>query len=234
MFEVENKVIIVTGGSGGLGSAICEALYDLGAVVYNIDITEPKNKDIAFIKTDLTKHKDLINVINVVNSKHKKIDGLVNCAAITGKPWEDVIAVNLTAPYKLITLVTDYMKERKMKGSIVNIGSLNAIVALPNNPMYIASKGGIAAMTRSFAVDLAKYGIRVNCVHPGYFETQMNAISMANPELRAKRTERIALGRWGKPKEIAPPVIFLLSDSASYVTGAELRVDGGWTIKGLS
>ena len=235
MFEVKNKVVIVTGGSGGLGSAICKAFDDLDAEVYNIDIRiTPETKKYRFIQTDLTKDKDLQHVIDRVMVEQNQIDVLVNCAAITGKPWDEVIAVNLTAPYKLTTIVTNEMIKGKVKGSIVNIGSLNAIVALPNNPMYIASKGGIAAMTRSFAVDLAKYGIRVNCVHPGYFETPLNAKSLADPILYAYRSERTALGRWGKPHEIALAVVFLASDSASYITGAEIVVDGGWTIKGLS
>ena len=235
MFEVENKVVIITGGSGGLGSAMCEGFYQEGAIVYNADIKKPKDsKPIKFIKTDLKEQLDLKNLVDTVIDEQGKIDVLVNCAAITGKTWDDVIAVNLTAPYHLTKLVTEYMIKKSIKGSIVNIGSLNAIVALPNNPMYIASKGGISALTRSFAVDLAKHGIRVNCVHPGYFETQLNAKSMADPILYEKRKERTALGRWGKPEEIVPSVIFLASDSSSYITGAELRVDGGWTIKGLS
>lgn len=234
MFEVKDKVVIVTGGSGGLGSAICKAFHEQGSFVYNADTVVPKEKIVRFLKTDLSDKGQLKNLVDKVIETSGHIDVLVNCAAITGKPWDDVIAVNLTAPYVLTTLVTNHMIEKGIKGSIINIGSLNAIVALPNNPMYIASKGGIAAITRSFAVDLAKYGIRVNCVHPGYFETQLNAKSLADPVLYAKRSERTALGRWGKPYEIAPAVVFFASDSASYITGASLCVDGGWTIKGLS
>ena len=235
MFEVKDKVVIVTGSSGGLGRAICDAFHEQGAKVFGADIADPKpNIPYLSYKCDLTKQTDLKNLVDAVIAKEGRIDVLVNCAAITGKPWDEVIATNLSAPYHLIELVSSHQIEKSIKGSIINIGSLNAIVALPNNPMYIASKGGIAAMTRSFAVDLAKCGIRVNCVHPGYFKTQLNAKSMADPILYKKRSERTALGRWGEPYEIAPAVIFLASDDASYITGAEIRVDGGWTIKGLS
>ena len=235
MFEVIDKTVIVTGSSGGLGKAICDAFYTQGALVFGIDIKQPNNDDpYETIQCDITKQHELKKVIEYILMKTDHIDVLVNCAAITGKPWDDVIATNLSAPYHLIELVSKHQIENNIQGSIINIGSLNAIVALPNNPMYIASKGGIAAMTRSYAVDLAKYNIRVNCVHPGYFKTQLNAKSMANPIMYKKRSDRTALGRWGEPEEIAPAVIFLASDDSSYITGAEIRVDGGWTIKGLS
>lgn len=234
MFEVKDKIVIITGASGGLGSAIYNAFESRGAIPYNFDIKESDKEEQSYIKVDLANETEIASAVETVMEEQGCIDVLVNCAAITGKPWDDVIKVNLTAPYKLITFVTRHMIQDKIKGSIINIGSLNAIVALPNNPMYIASKGGIAAMTRSFAVDLAPYGIRVNCVHPGYFKTQLNAKSMSDPVMYAQRSARTALGRWGEPHEIAPAVVFLASDSASYITGAEIVVDGGWTIKGLS
>jgi len=118
-------------------------------------------------------------------------------------------------------------------GSIINITSLNAELAFPGNPAYMASKGALRQLTRSAAYDLAPYGIRANNIAPGYIKTAMTEKSYNNQQLYEARQSRTILGRWGTPGDLAGAAIFLASNASSYITGQDLYVDGGWNIKGL-
>ena len=129
--------------------------------------------------------------------------------------------------------VIKYMMKNK-SGSIINFTSINAELAFPNNPAYVASKGGLKMLGKSLAKDWAKHGIRVNNIGPGYFKTDMTKESYENKQMRTKRTERTMLGRWGDMIDIIGPCIFLASDASSYVTGQDIYVDGGWLANGLS
>ncbi|MBA7589844.1 5-keto-D-gluconate 5-reductase [subsurface metagenome] len=111
--------------------------------------------------------------------------------------------------------------------------SLGAELGFPNNPSYIASKGGLKQLGKAMAVDLSEYNIRVNNVCPGYFKTDMTRKSYNDPHLREARNKRIMLGRWGNPRDLVGPCIFLASEAAAYITGIDLFVDGGWIAKGL-
>ena len=123
---------------------------------------------------------------------------------------------------------------KKTGGSIINITSLNAELAFPNNPAYVAFKGGLKQLTKALALDLGQYNIRVNNIGPGYMKTDMTKKSWLNPKLRKARTSRILLNRWGEKEDIVGPCIFLASDASKYVTGHDLYVDGGWLANGLS
>jgi len=124
------------------------------------------------------------------------------------------------------------MKKRK-SGIIINITSLNAEFAFPNNPAYVSFKGALKQLTKSLALDLGKFGIRVNNIGPGYFHTNMTKKSWASKGLKKQREEKTILGRWGEPKDLAGIIIFLTSKSSSYITGQDIYVDGGWSAKGL-
>ena len=117
--------------------------------------------------------------------------------------------------------------------SVINITSLNAKLAFPNNPAYVASKSALAGLTRSFALDYGKLGIRVNNVAPGYIKTDMTGESWTDESKRKKRQERTMLGRWGSVQDLVGPVVFLASDASSYITGQTIYVDGGWSVKGF-
>ena len=125
------------------------------------------------------------------------------------------------------------MLKRSTSPSVINVTSLNAELAFPNNPAYVASKSALAGLTRSMALDYGKYGIRVNAIAPGYIKTDMTGESWTNSEKRKKRAERTVLNRWGTPEDLAGPLLFLASDMSSYVSGHSLFVDGGWRIRGL-
>ena len=181
-------------------------------------------------------------MIDYVLNFYSKIDILVNNAGVSfgdqsfetysSENWERTYQVNLKAPFELIQMVTESMKKEGL-GSIINITSLNAELAFPGNPAYIASKGGLRQLTKSAAYDLAKYGIRANNIAPGYMRTAMTEKSYNDPKMHTDRKNRTLLGRWGTSEDLVGAAIFLASDASSYITGQDIYVDGGWSIKGL-
>ena len=228
MFSVKNKVIIVTGSSGGNGSAIVKGLKKLGAIVEGGDLP---NYDIT-----TNKHRKLL--VQQALNHTGKINGLINCAGITrgndlfeytDRDWDDTYKVNLKAPFELSREVAKHMKEHG--GSIINITSLNSELGFPNNPAYVAMKGGLKQLTKSLAVDLGKYNIRVNNVGPGYIKTDMTKKGWVNN--RKEIENRTILGRWGEPKDLVGTIVFLLSSASAYITGQDIYVDGGYLTKGL-
>jgi|TARA_R110002110_G_scaffold9467_2_gene46500 gluconate 5-dehydrogenase len=228
MFSVKDKTIIVTGAKGGNGSAISDGLEEYGATVVRADL--PRYNVRNPIQLDMLVAKAL--------QYDNRIDGLVNCAGITrgndlfeytDKDWEDTYEVNLKAPFELSRKVAKHMKEHG--GSIINITSLNSELGFPNNPAYVAMKGGLKQLTKSLAVDLGKYNIRVNNVGPGYIKTNMTKQGWENN--RKEIEDRTILGRWGEPEDLVGTIVFLLSSASSYITGQDIYVDGGYLTKGL-
>lgn len=238
-FSLEGKVAIVTGGARGIGKAIVDGFIDCGAKTVAADkLEEELHKTLGHpFLCDLRVEESIDALVDYTLSVFGKIDILVNCAGITiptehpypNDNWQETINVNLVAPFKLIRKASEHMSN----GSIINITSLNAEFGFPDNPAYLASKGGLKMMTKGFALDLAKKGIRVNNVGPGYTRTATTEKSWNDLTLRAQRTARTMLGRWAKPEDIACAVIFLASDASSYITGQDIYVDGGWQAKGL-
>jgi len=228
LFSVKDKVIIVTGASGGNGSAISDGLEECGAVVVRADLP----------KYDIRNLLQLDMLVANALQHNNRIDGLVNCAGVTygndifdytDDDWDNTYQVNLKAPYELSRKVARHMK--KTGGSIVNITSLNSELGFPNNPAYISTKGGLKQLTKSLAVDLGKYNIRVNNLGPGYIRTNMTTQGWKNN--REKIEDRTVLGRWGEPKDLVGTIIYLLSEASSYITGQDIYVDGGYLTKGL-
>ena len=194
---------IVVGAAGGIGSAICSALDDDHTV-------EKYDKDSSAPLSSMG-----------VSAAH-----LVLANGVTNAGWRDTLYNNLTVSYNWATSCD-------ISRSITFVGSLATILGFPNNPAYHASKAGLLGLMRSLAYDLGSKGVRVNCVSPGYIEAPMTAESYADPGKRELRTKHTLLGRWGKPEEIANVVAFLCSDKASYITGQNIVVDGGWSCRGL-
>lgn len=250
IFDIKNKVIIVTGGNSGIGLMISKYLIQYQAKVIRLDkkfLDKSKKKKIKNslgsldIKIDLSDIKKIPKILNKIKNKFNRIDGLVNCHGITkeikndknlSKNFEETINNNLKSTFFLSSLVCKIMA-KKNTGSIINITSLGAHLGFPKNPSYQISKAGVRQLTKSLAVDWGKKSVRVNNICPGYIKSTMTMKSYKNAKANKQRLDRMMLGRWGTQEDIVGAVIFLMSDASSYITGSDIYIDGGWTNKGL-
>ena len=238
-FSLREKVAIVTGSARGNGKAIAEALSLADAQVVGLDLNNNKSDIFDQQNCDVTDIKQIDSVIKYTIDTYGRIDILVNNAGVTyshnfldypDDMWETTYRVNLKAPFDLIKRVA---REMRNGGSIINITSLNSELAFPNNPAYVSFKGALKQLSKSAALDLGEYNIRVNNIAPGYFKTDMTQKSWSDLDKRKQISDNTVLGRWGDPSDLAGISIFLASDASSYITGQDIYVDGGWTIKGL-
>ena len=236
------KRAIVTGGARGNGNGIAEGLLLQGAEVIVIDMNRGENEKIHYVTTDLTNAQEREDVYQKLVKEYIYFDILVNNAGITkGMPsqdytdeyWRQTLEINLTVPFKMSQLVARTLIAEKKQGSIINITSLGAEFGFPENPAYVASKGGLKQLTKGLAYDWAQYGIRVNNVGPGYMHTNMTNKSFNDPVMYEERSSHMLLKRWGEPEDLAGVCIFLASEMSAYITGQDIYVDGGWTAKGI-
>ena len=188
---------------------------------------------------DVSDRAQVEAMVKTVSEDLGPIDVLVNNAGIESivpflelddAEWERVTNVNLRGPWIVGQVVARDMVERGTRGSIVHIGSIQAGMVFPGRTHYAPTKRGIEALTTNMAAELAPYGIRVNCLHPGLFDTDMTSWVMDNPEILPEVLKNIPLGRAAQPREMGPAVVFMASDDASYVTGQSLYIDGGMRI----
>jgi NAD(P)-dependent dehydrogenase (short-subunit alcohol dehydrogenase family) len=244
MAKLNNKVIIVTGGSGLIGRHIVSKITEEGGLCINAEIEAETNLEKGTIQCDITKAGSIEQTIEMVLKKYGCIDGLVNNAYprtndwgtrfedIQAESWKQNIDMQMNSVFMVCQKILPIMQQKK-QGSIVNISSIYGTVGpdfgvYEGTPMtmpaaYAAVKGGVVNFTRYLASYYGKDNIRINCVSPGgIFDNQM--------ELFVKQYEaKVPMRRMGKPQDIAPAVAFLLSEEASYITGHNLMVDGGWT-----
>lgn len=250
-FDINDKIVIVTGGARGNGLSIAKGLFDNGAKVVLVDINKQLlNKayenfnDINAIKilADINRPSDRKKIIDQTLKNFSKIDCLINNSGISisnssekykSGDWEKTISTNLSSIFYLTQEVAKKMIKNKIEGSIINITSLGSSFGMPNNPAYVASKGGLKYLSKAMALDWGKYNIRVNNISPGYIQTTMTKKSFDNKKTRLDRSHRTMLNRWGKPEDLVGAAIFLISSESSYITGSDLIIDGGWTAKGL-
>jgi NAD(P)-dependent dehydrogenase (short-subunit alcohol dehydrogenase family) len=228
---------IVIGGAGDIGAAIANLFCDLGATV---TATGANDGDIA--RTQLEPRPGLTLVpLDITNdeavtsfaSAHERVDALINCAGILARDKEyeiatfmKVIDVNLTGTFR--TCMAFHPALARTKGSVVNIASMNATLALPRIPAYCASKGGVVMLTKALALSWAEAGIRVNAVAPGYIETAINAAGRSDLAHYQRIADRTAFKRWGQPDDVAGAVVFLCMPASQYATGTVVAVDGGF------
>ena len=242
LFNIKNFITIVTGSGRGIGLEIATGFYKYGAKVIRIDSNLKRHKLYKFddYKIDLTKQKLVTQCLNEIRHRYGRIDVLINNAGVTTNSLnfynEEILrktlSVNLIAAYNLSHKVCKIMSKRK-KGSIINITSLAAERGFIGNPSYQVSKAGLKQLTKALACDWGQKNIRINNVCPGYIKTPMTMRSFKNSKLKKNRDARMILKRWGEPKDLVGPCIFLASDSSSYITGSDIFVDGGWLAKGL-
>ena len=243
--RLEGKVALISGGARGMGAEEALLFAREGAKVVIADVLE-EGRDIAaqigggqaiFARLDVTNEGDWQRAVSLAEEVYKRLDILVNNAGVsavggiedtTEEEWDRVMSVNA----KGVFLGTKYAipaMQRSGGGSIINISSQLGIVAMnESSPQYIASKGAVRLLTKSTAIQYAADGIRCNSVHPGPIVTPMTEGRRSDPAVRELMTSRIPLGRYGEAIDVAYGVLYLASDEASFVTGSELVIDGGW------
>ncbi|MBR61735.1 MAG: cyclopentanol dehydrogenase [Dehalococcoidia bacterium] len=243
-----NKVVVVTGATGGIGQAQCRLFAKERAKVVLADIDEQKGFKLAndisvaggsalFVNLDVSSESDWDSLVKITIERFKKIDVLVNNAGIyrtesiqeeNTADWDRLMSVNLKGAFLGTKAVVQSMRSNKV-GSIINVSSTTALVGSWRGGAYGASKAALLSLTKHSSIQNAKYGIRVNAVVPGPIETEMISKNISDPEGRALSESRILLGRLGSPSEVAYAILYLASDDSRYVTGTELLVDGGLT-----
>lgn len=248
MKRVENKVILVSGGAMGMGRTHSQLLAEEGAWVFvadmNADAGHATVEDIRknggkadFIALNVTKKDDWNAAVAHIVDRAGRLDVLVNNAGIlilkpvqdtTDEEWDRIFDVNVRGVFFGTRAVIPAMRKAG-SGNIINISSIYGIVGAPSASAYQASKGAVRLFTKSCAVDLAEFNIRVNSVHPGVIETPMTEGLQSDPAVWATVIGPTLLKRGAKPREVSQAVLFLASDESSFVHGAELVVDGGYT-----
>jgi NAD(P)-dependent dehydrogenase (short-subunit alcohol dehydrogenase family) len=245
-----NKKAIVTGSSLGIGKGIALALAKEGAdIVINYhshkeeaDKVAKKIRDLGrkciVIKADIGSVKEIDEMFSIVSKEFEGIDILVNNAGvseyyplneITEEIWDKTLSINLKGAFFCSKFAAEEMKKRK-GGKIVNIASCGAILGFASLPHYCASKGGLVALTRQMAVDLAKYKINVNCIGPGAIITERSQKVWEDEKTRKAWEEIIPLSKIGEVEDLVEGVVYLCSEGSSYVTGQTIYIEGGWSV----
>ena len=245
------KVALVTGGGSGIGLATALAFLREGARVAIADVclasgreaaarARREGHDLVFLRADVSREPDAVRIVEETVRRYGRLDIVFNNAGILiEKPvhelaveeWDRVLDVNLKGVFLVSKAAIPHML-RQRSGVIVNMGSVNSIVADVGDPAYCASKGGVGLLTKAMALDYAKDGIRVNAICPGWVETRMFQQEAATRGLSLEEYRRVAArqqptGRIATPEEVANVVVFLASDESSYMTGSLVLVDGG-------
>jgi NAD(P)-dependent dehydrogenase (short-subunit alcohol dehydrogenase family) len=241
--RLEGRVALVTGAASGIGRAVADGFVAEGAFVAAVDVSECRLEPgpaVLGVQADVTDRPAMEAAVNRAREHFGGLDILCNVAGITGPivatgeypsdSWDHVLAVNLTAAFTTIRAALPALIASG-SGSIVNMASAQGLVAVPGMAAYAASKGGLIAMTRVIAVEYAPAGVRVNAIAPGIVDTPMmhGFAEVMSPEAMTQMGAQIPLGRPGVPAEIANLAVFLASTESSYLTGAVISVDGGYT-----
>ncbi|TXK73202.1 SDR family NAD(P)-dependent oxidoreductase [Paenibacillus sp. N3.4] len=240
------KVVIVTGGASGIGEVTARLFAEEGAKVIIADFADRGQEvsdqlnadglDTLFIKTDVSKEDEVIQMVSKTVNKYGKLDILFANAGIakdgpadelSAEAWQRTIDINLTGVFLCDKYAVKQMLAQGTGGSIVNCGSIHSHVGKAHVTSYAAAKGGVKLLTQSMGADYAMKGIRVNAVCPGYIDTPL--IAGRNEAINQHLIGLHPMGRLGRPEEVGKAVLFLASDDASFITGTTLLVDGGYT-----
>ena len=246
LFKLDGRVALVTGASRGLGQSMAVGLAEAGADIVGLsrsgDWSEVENRvretgrQFWGFSVDLGVAADRVGLIDRIVEQTGRLDILVNNAGNSHRyppeeyplaDWNSIFEVHLHAAFDLSQQVSKGMLKRG-RGKIINIGSVMSFEGGLNIPAYAAAKHGIAGLTKSLANSWGRQGINVNCICPGYFETSMSHVLQDDPVRGPQILDRIPVGRWGQPDEMAGLCVFLASDASNYVHGSTIAIDGGW------
>ena len=252
LFDIKGRKAIVTGGTRGLGHGVAEGLLEAGARVVIFGSSDragdvaadfrAKGFDCQGLKVNVASHEERVAGFNKAVQLLGGLDIIVNAAGIQRRfpceqfpleDWSDVLEVNLTAPFELSQLAArEFLKKETPCGKIINFASMLSFFGGFTVPAYAASKGGVAQFSKAMTNELAGKGININCIAPGYMDTEMNTAltDPANPRFR-EITDRIPAHRWGTPDDLKGLAIFLSSHASDYINGAVIPCDGGYLVK---
>jgi NAD(P)-dependent dehydrogenase (short-subunit alcohol dehydrogenase family) len=234
LVALQDKVAMVTGGSGGIGSSVCELLLRAGARVVNVDLEgRPSVAGTTLLSCDFAEPSSIAGLFERFKAEFERLDILVHCAGIardavlwkmSDKDWSDVLRINLDSAFALLKQSIPLMRPLG-QGAIVLVASINGERGNFGQSNYAASKAGVIGLGRTAAREVGKFGIRVNVISPGLIETPMT--ESLPEEVRRREIEESLLGTSGQPEDVARAVLFLVSTMSRHITGQVLRVNGG-------
>jgi NAD(P)-dependent dehydrogenase (short-subunit alcohol dehydrogenase family) len=248
LFRLDGRVALVAGAASGIGRASAHGLAAAGAITICADLNQQgaaatateitaKGGTAEALTLDITDQASVTDTIRRIQEKHQRLDILVSTPAVnvrkpllsySGDEFDMVIRLNLKGSFQIAQAAGRVMQASK-RGSIILFSSIRSVTVEPGQGVYAATKAGLVQLARTFAAELGGAGVRVNCVAPGIVETPLTQPIKDRPDWYNAYANKNALGRWATADEMAGPVVFLASDASSYVTGAVLFVDGGWT-----
>jgi len=239
--RLRDKTALITGAGSGIGRAIALEFAGEGAKVLVAELNEAAGQAVVdeidaaggearLYGCDVTKEAEVQAAIQAAVNAFGRLDIMVNNAGVGRSDWDTTLAINLTGVYYGCKHAAETMAAQG-GGSIVNLASILGLVGIGASEVdpYVAAKHGVVGLTRNFAITYASRGVRVNCLNPGFIETAMTSEISENAVMRPQIERQTPMGRWGRPEEVAKAALFLASDDSSFVTGAPLIVDGGWT-----
>ena len=248
LFSMKGKMVLITGAAGGIGSAFVKAMIEAGAKVACCDINkegmdelkETLGENVHPFYLNMTERDTFKETVEKIAKITGRIDVLINSAGINKREgiidvdettYDRIMDINLKGAFFLTQVVAPYMKAQK-GGSIINVGSHNTGAILGGVSVYGASKSALMSLTRSQAVEWAKYNIRANCLSPGHIKTELTAVTWEHSSRSKYLLDRIAMDRPGYPEDLVGMAILLASDASAYITGQEFRIDGGFLAGG--
>lgn len=236
--RLQGKSALVTGAGRGIGRAVALEFAREGARVLVADIDEASGRAVAdeigggapFQRCDVSDEGDVKAAIDAAVSAYGRLDIMVNNAGVVQRDWDTTVAVNLSGVYYGCRLAAELMAAQN-GGVIVNVASMLGLIGVGMDDPYVASKHGVVGLTKNFAIAYGPRGVRVNCLSPGWIETQMTSMIRESATLRQQLERQTPLERMGRPEEVAKAALFLAGDESSFVTGHALVIDGGWTVR---